>query len=45
VARFSPFTDPELKDLGLEHYFGRDAKRRIWEIEALGPLIEVYSMR
>ena len=33
MARFSPFTDPELKDLGLEHYFGRDAKRRLWEIE------------
>ena len=45
VASFSPFGDPELKHLGLEHYFGKDAKRRLWEIEALGPLIEVYSMR
>lgn len=34
-----------MDELGLEHYFGRDAKRRLWELEALGPLIEVYSMR
>jgi len=45
VARFSPFTDSDLENLGLEHYFGRDAKRRLWEIEALGPLIEIYSLR
>ncbi|MEO2161585.1 MAG: hypothetical protein ABGY29_03575 [bacterium] len=44
VASFSPFGDPDLKKLGLEHYFGKDAKRRLWELEALGPLIDVYSM-
>jgi hypothetical protein len=37
VARFSPFTDPALKKLGLEHYFGKDAKRSLWEYEALAP--------
>jgi len=45
VTRFSLCTDPDLKEPGLEHYFGKDAKRRLWELEALGPLIDVYSMR
>ncbi len=45
VARISPFGDPDLEDMGLEYYFGVDAKRRLWELERLGPLIEVYSLR
>ena len=45
MARFSPFGDPDLEAVGLEYYFGFDAKRRLWELEALGPLIEVYALR
>ncbi|MDP6939631.1 MAG: hypothetical protein QF848_12460 [Planctomycetota bacterium] len=37
MARFPPCTDPNLKKLGLEHYFGKDAKRSLWEYEALAP--------
>ena len=44
VARFSPLGDPELEAMGLEHYFGFDARRRLWELGAPGPLIEVWAL-
>ncbi len=44
VHTLSPFREKERVAMGFEYFFGVRAAQFLWQVDRLGPLVEIYSM-